>query len=304
MAPPSEPRVPSQLAAAAPLEQWSQVSIVGLGLIGGSLARALRRQLPQLRIVGIERAGALPQLPAGLVDEALSEHDGARIDAAFASSELICVATPVGVIAGWLERALRERAVVTDCGSSKRSIAAAASAWPDRARFVPGHPMAGAGADRSALSAELFQGRTWLLCPEHADPVAVDAVERLVSRVGARPERIAAEAHDRAVAVTSHAPRLVASVLMALAEREQALAAAGPAFERITRGAGGSLEMWRDILGSNADEVARALRVLVQELEACAVELEQGGVEHNLSTLSAAERSREAFDAKRRRPAG
>jgi len=304
MAPPSEPRAPSQLAAAAPLEQWSQVSIVGLGLIGGSLARALRRQLPQLRLVGIDRPIALPQLPAGLVDEALSEQDGAGIEAAFASSELICLAAPVSVIAAWLERALRQRAVVTDCGSSKRSIAAAASGLPERSRFVPGHPMAGAGADRSALSAELFQGRTWLVCPEHADPVAVDAVERLVARVGADPVRIAADAHDRAVALTSHAPRLVASVLMALAEQEQALAAAGPAFERITRGAGGSLEMWRDILGSNADEVARALRSLVKELESCAVELEQGRVDYNLTTLSAAERAREAFDAKRRRPAG
>jgi len=293
-----------QLAAAAPLEQWSQVSIVGLGLMGGSLARALRRQLPQLRLVGIDRPSALPQLPAGLVDEALSEQDGARIEAAFASSELICLATPVSVIAGWLERALRQRAVVTDCGSSKRSIAAAASGLPERSRFVPGHPMAGAGADRSALSAELFQGRTWLVCPEHADPLAVDAVERLVARVGAVPVRIAADAHDRAVALTSHAPRLVASVLMALAEQEQALAAAGPAFERITRGAGGSLEMWRDILGSNADEVARALRSLVKELESCAIELEQGRVERNLTTLAAAERAREAFDAKRRRPAG
>ena len=139
-----------QLAAAAPLEQWSQVSIVGLGLIGGSLARALRRELPQLRLVGVERAGALAQLGTGWVDEALSEQDGARIDAAFASSELICLATPVGVIASWLERALRQRAVVTDCGSSKRSIAAAASDLPGRSRFVPGHPMAGAGADRSA----------------------------------------------------------------------------------------------------------------------------------------------------------
>src|SRR4051812_494665 len=153
MAPPSEPRAPSQLGAAAPLEQWSQVSIVGLGLMGGSLARALRRQLPQLRLVGIDRASTLPQLPAGLVDEALSEQDGARIDAAFASSELICLATPVGVIASWLERALRQGAVVTDCGSSKRSIAAAANTLPERSRFVPGHPMAGAGADRAASSA-------------------------------------------------------------------------------------------------------------------------------------------------------
>jgi prephenate dehydrogenase len=195
---------------------------------------------------------------------------------------------------------LRHPAVVTDCGSSKRAISAAAGALPDRRRFVPGHPMAGAGADRWALTAQLFEGRTWLLCPEHADPVAVDAVERLVAQVGAKPVRIAAAAHDRAVALTSHAPRLVASALIALAEHEGALDAAGPAFERITRGAGGSPEMWRDILGSNADEIARALRLLVRELSSCAEELEANGTARNLSTLAAAERAREAFDSRRR----
>jgi len=164
--------------------------------------------------------------------------------------------------------------------------------------------MAGAGADRAALTPDLFQGRPWVLCPEHAPPAALDAVERLVACVGARPVRMAADAHDRAVAVTSHAPRLVASVLMALADQERALDAAGPAFERITRGAGGALEMWRDVLGSNADEVARALRLLMAELEMCASELEGGRVDQNLSILSAAERARESFDERRRRPPG
>jgi prephenate dehydrogenase len=139
-----------------------------------------------------------------------------------------------------------------------------------------------------------------VLCPEQCEPEALGAVERVVSLVGARPIQMTAAVHDRAVAVTSHAPRLVASVLMALGEQQQALGAAGPAFERITRGAGGSLEMWRDVLDSNADEVARALRLLMGELEQCASELEQGRVERNLATLALAERAREAFDASRR----
>src|SRR5688572_7508977 len=248
------PGSPEALPAAAPLEAWSQVCIVGLGLIGGSLARALRQQLPRLRLVGIEREQSLhnPAL-AGLVDELCGEHERERVEHAFRSSELICVATPVATISAWLERALAQGNVVTDCGSSKRAIAAAALASGNAARFVPGHPMAGAGADRSALTPTLFEGRPWVLCPEQCRPEALGAVERLVSRIGARPVQMTAAVHDRAVAVTSHAPRLVASVLMALAERQQALAAAGPAFERITRGAGGSLEMWRDVLDSNAD---------------------------------------------------
>jgi prephenate dehydrogenase len=294
---------PAAASAAAPLEAWSQVCIVGLGLIGGSLACALRRQLPQLRLIGVERPPLEPSpLLAGVVDATLAADDDASVDAAFAGAQLICIATPVGAIGPWLGRALRHSAVVTDCGSSKRAIAAEAQRALDPSRFVPGHPMAGAGADRTALTAELFQGRPWVLCPERASALALDAVERLVTRIGARPVRMPAVAHDRAVAVTSHAPRLVASVLMALAEREQALDAAGPAFERITRGAGGALEMWRDVLGSNADEVARALRALIRELEGCASELEGGRVDHNLATLGAAERARERFDEKRRRP--
>lgn len=292
------------LGAAAPLESWSQVCIVGLGLIGGCLARALRQRLPGLRLVGIEREQSLrnPVL-ATLVDELCGEHEAERVERAFRGSELICVATPVATISGWLGRALAHGNVVTDCGSSKRAISAAALATGHPARFVPGHPMAGAGADRAALTPALFEGRPWVLCPEQCEPAALAAVERLVTLIGAHPVRMTAAVHDRAVAVTSHAPRLVASVLMALGEQQQALAAAGPAFERITRGAGGSLEMWRDVLDSNADEVARALRLLMAELEQCASELERGGVEQNLATLAAAERAREAFDA-RRRPVG
>lgn len=295
----------SRTAAAASLAGWSQVSIVGLGLIGGSLARALRRHLPRLRLVGIERSAALPSLASlGLVDELLAESDVAAIERAFGASQLICLATPVSVIGGWLRRALQHPGVVTDCGSSKRAIAMQARGLPAAARFVPGHPMAGAGADRSASSAELFEGRPWVLCADAAEPSALHAVEQLVTLVGACPVHMTVDAHDRAVALTSHAPRLVASVLMALAEGHGALAAAGPAFERLTRAAGGSADVWRDILGSNADEVARALRLLTQELEACALELEQGSVERSLATLVAADRAREAFDAGRRRPGG
>ncbi len=291
----------ASLCASAPLEAWSQLCIVGLGLIGGSLACALRARLPGLRLVGIEREQSLHNpLLASLVDEVIAEQDEAAVQRAFHGSELICVATPVATIAGWLERALAQGSVVTDCGSSKRTISAAALASGHAARFVPGHPMAGAGADRSALTAGLFEGRPWVLCPEQCQPEALAAVARLVTLIGARPVRMTAAAHDRAVAVTSHAPRLVASVLMALGEQQQALEAAGPAFERITRGAGGSLEMWRDVLDSNADEVARALRLLIGELEQCASELEQGRVERNLAALAAGERAREAFDAKRR----
>jgi len=293
----------SNSASSSAAAALGRVSIVGLGLIGRSLASALRERSPGLVLTGIDReevvrAGA----PAELLNELLSERDTSAIDAAFAAAQLIVLATPVSVIPLWLARALKHPAIVTDCGSSKREISAAARLLPGAERFVPGHPMAGAGADREATRPDLFEGRPWVLCPDGAAERAYHVVEQLVTSVGARAVPMTVDAHDRAVAWTSHVPRLAASALTILAEREGALLAAGPAFERLSRGAGGSMEMWRDVLASNADEVARALRRLLEQLAECATELEAGSVERSLVLLAAADQARQNFDAGRRPP--
>jgi prephenate dehydrogenase len=274
------------------------VSIVGLGLIGRSLASALRQRSSGVVLTGIEREEVVQAgVQAGLLDELLSEHAASAIDAAFAASQLIVLATPVSVIPLWLAQALKHPAIVTDCGSSKREIASAARRLPGAERFVPGHPMAGAGADRGATRSDLFDGRPWVLCPEGTAAKAYGTVEQLVTSVGARPVQLTVEEHDRAVAWTSHVPRLAASALIVLAEREGALVAAGPAFERLSRGAGGSVEMWGDVLASNADEVARALRCLLEQLAECVSELERGSVERTLALLAEADSARQRFDA-------
>lgn len=279
------------------IESWSQVSIVGLGLIGGSMSRALRRALPSLRLVGVDREAALESARGlGLADHYISELDTAGVGEAFAASDLVFLAAPVSGIRRWLGVALTHGALVTDCGSTKREIALTARASGAAGRFVPGHPMAGAGGAHAVPTADLFEGRPWVVCPEGVEPRALASVEQLLRRIGAEPVRMSAGEHDRAVALTSHAPRVIASALTALVDREGAHEAAGPAFERLTHGAGGSPEMWRDVLGSNADEVARALRLVLRELEACAGELERGGsLERNLETLAAADRARAAF---------
>jgi prephenate dehydrogenase len=152
----------------------------------------------------------------------------------------------------------------------------AASRSPRVSRFVPGHPMAGAPAGGVELArAELFQGRRWLLCPEGRDADAIARVEDLVRSVGAEPLHLGALEHDRAVALTSHVPQLLASAMAVLAGRRDAAIAAGPAFLRLTRGAGGPASMWGDIFSSNADEVAGLLRELCGELERIAAQLEQ-----------------------------
>jgi prephenate dehydrogenase len=291
------------LTATTGPERWARVSIVGLGVIGGSMARALRERLPSLELAGIDRAEVLDSGGRrALVDECIADGDEDAVRRAFARSDLVFLAAPISGIRRWLEPALAHGALVTDCGSTKRELTQAARLLARGAFFVPGHPMAGAGAARAAARADLFEGRPWVLCPEGVEPRALTDIERLVTLVGARPVQMSAAEHDRAVALTSHAPRLVSSALTNLVERAGAFGAAGPAFERLMRGAGGEPEMWRDVLQSNADEVARALRALLAELEACADELERSQLEHSLRTLAAAESARQAHDAERPPP--
>lgn len=275
-----------------PVEQWAQVTVVGLGLIGGSFARALRARWPALRLVGVDRREALAAVPTGLVDQVCGADDRAAVTAAFGGSELVFLAAPVSAIEQWLGDALDRAPLVSDCGSTKRSIVRAAADHASASRFVPGHPMAGSSGGLREASADLFQGRPWVLCPEGVDPAALAGFEALVCALGARPIRLSAVEHDRAVAVTSHAARLAASALLVVADRADAFAAAGPAFDRVRRGAGGEAGVWHDILASNADEVARALRELTALLEAAAAELaDAGSPELALELLAGAERA-------------
>jgi len=249
-----------------------RLAIVGFGLIGGSVALAARARGVASRVVAVDRA-EVAALPAArdAADEIVDFADEPRARRLLAEAELVVVATPVGAIEAVIGEVLDVAEVVTDCGSTKRAILASASRSSRRGRFVPGHPMAGlpqGGIERA--SKDLFEGRPWLLCPEQSDPDAVSRVEALVSGVGARPVRLTAEEHDRAVALTSHLPQLLASALAVLAERQHADIAAGPAFQSATRVAGGGEAMWHDILATNADEVSLALEALGAELDSIA----------------------------------
>jgi prephenate dehydrogenase len=253
------------------------VVVVGLGLIGGSVALALREARPEAEMVGIDLApvlasDAVRRLPISRLDAS----DAASVDAAFARADLVVLAAPVRVIIDQLPRALAAANVVTDCGSTKRSIARRAEPHSRRGRFVPGHPMAGAREGGAELArADLFRDRRWLLCPENSDSDAIAVVETLVQAFGARPERFGIGEHDRAVARTSHATQLVASALFVAAANANAERAAGPAFEGATRSAGGAEGIWSDIFETNADEVAAALSDILRELEAVRLELEK-----------------------------
>lgn len=251
-----------------------RVTIVGFGLIGGSLALALRRG-GKVHVTAIDREPVLLRPEAQTAaDERLALDDSEALKAALERSDVTVLAVPVGTIVRLLPWSLSHARVVTDCGSTKREIAHAAAEHARGAFFVPGHPMAGLpdGGIENARG-DLFEGRSWILSPQHTDPAAFEAVSELLALTGANLVELSPEAHDRAVAVTSHLPQLLASSLFTLLDERTARVAMGPAFERATRAAGGPESMWSDIFETNADEVARAAEALSQELAAIATGL-------------------------------
>ncbi len=252
------------------------VTVVGLGLIGGSIGLALRERDAELRVIAVDREEILAR-PAALraAHELVPTGDTAGLERAL-GADLVVLAAPVSVIQRELPRVLDRAGVALDCGSTKRAICAAVAGHPRRSRFIPGHPMAGlpeGGIDQAR--SDLFEGRRWLICPEESSPEALEVALRLVQLVGSHALTLSASEHDRAVAITSHVPQLLASALLVGARSIGAAAAAGPAFAGATRVAGGPEAMWRDIFATNGDEIASALGELMGVLDAVRRELAQ-----------------------------
>jgi prephenate dehydrogenase len=247
---------------------FARVAIVGVGLIGGSIARALRHRAPTVRIVVVDRPEVVIQArAAGLVDEvAATVPDLVDVD-------LVVLATPIPAIleAITVLGALRSPAVVTDVGSTKRRIGAAAQAAGLQA-FVGGHPMA--GRERGGLgeaAADLFVGRRWFLVDEGSAATPGDRVAAFVRLLGAEPERVDATTHDRTMAYVSHLPQLVSTLLMAdvgEAVGPRGLGWAGRGLEDLTRLAGSPADIWQGIFATNADFVAEAASHLATNLAA------------------------------------
>ncbi|MET0793746.1 MAG: prephenate dehydrogenase/arogenate dehydrogenase family protein [Polyangiaceae bacterium] len=258
-----------------------RLAVFGFGLIGASIAAAVRKAAPSVEIIAIDLPATLARAEVlALSDQQIDSADRVSVQRAAAAADLCVLAAPVSVIERALPMLLETAQAVTDCGSTKRSICAGIADLARVGRFVPGHPMAGGPEGGAGLArAELFQGQTWLVCPENSDSDAVARVEQLIHWVGAKSLHLSLAAHDRAVAYTSHAPQLFASALSVLAQRAGALPAAGPAYRATTRSAGGAETMWHDIFAANADEISRVLRQLAHELNTVAQGLEASPVD-------------------------
>lgn len=255
----------------------AKLVVVGVGLIGGSFALALKGAGAVGEVVGVGRGQSNldAALRLGIVDRALNI-DGPWT-AELHDAALVLVATPVGQMAALftaMASQLGPRTIVTDAGSTKQDVVAAASAafGSSLSRFVPGHPIAGAEQTGAAAAlAGLFQGRAVVLTPTAAtDRAAVDLVATSWKRCGALVRTLDAARHDEIFAAVSHLPHALAFALVAqLAERPDApdyFEHAASGFRDFTRLASSSPEMWRDIVLANAramrHEIAAYRRVL------------------------------------------
>jgi prephenate dehydrogenase len=242
------------------------LAVVGVGLIGGSFAAALRRAGQVGRVLGVGRsASSLARaVELCLIDEAVSAEDAA------ARADLVLLSTPVGGLKNVLSRMLPHlgsATVVTDAGSTKAEVVdAAREALGERVGcFVPGHPIA--GAERTgpeAADAKLYAGRTVILTPLAENSAAsISLVRRAWQACGSSVIDMDAGAHDRVLASVSHLPHLLSSVYMeqvaTAADARTRLDLAGSGFRDFTRIAAGSPEMWRDIFLSNRDAMLAEL---------------------------------------------
>ena len=193
-------------------------------------------------------------------------------------ADIVCVAVPVAqapVVVSSVLSAANERCTVTDVGSTKASVCAAAARSP---RFVGGHPVCGSEASGAAhATAELFDGATWFLTPlAETDPGSYRHVHAFVLELGATPVAIDSGAHDRLVALTSHLPHALANLVVnqagaASIEGHDPLAAAGGSLRDVSRVAGANPQIWVDIFLDNRDELLTALvdhRRAVERVEA------------------------------------
>jgi prephenate dehydrogenase len=273
------------------------LTVVGVGLIGGSIGLAVRERGLARRVVGVGRSrdSVDRAVASGAIDEGF-------VDAvpAVRSADLVVICTPVDLIALQvldLAPHCRPDTLFTDAGSTKSAIVRAVeSNMLNAVRFVGSHPLAGSekrGAENG--DGRLFQGRVAVVTrTEHTDPAALQSVCAFWQALGSRVRVMNPEEHDRALALTSHLPHVMAAALAgALPEELFELAATG--FRDTTRVAGGDPSIWTPILAQNRAAVLDSLATLRERLELFRQALETGNAGQIDGLLSQAKRRRDAL---------
>ena len=254
---------------------FESIAIVGLGLIGGSIALGVRDRWPESRVFGVDSESVIAHaLGAGAIER------GVGSVAALPETSLIVLAAPVRQNIELL-RQITRAAIATDVGGTKRDIVRAARALSPDTTFVGGHPLGGGERGGFAFARpDLFAGRPWIFTPDGDDSgEAVERLSRFVAGLGAKPHILSAEDHDRVMAYVSHLPQLAASALMeavGAAAGSDGLRLAGRGLVDTTRLASSPADVWRDICLTNADALGDALDCLIARLTQLRGDLRRG----------------------------
>lgn len=284
----------------------SRIAIVGVGLIGGSLARALKRAGECVAGYDTDPMALRRACELGVIDEPCAD-----LSRAVEGAEIVVIAVPLGAVAEifqGLAGHLDEHAVITDVGSVKGSVVHAAHRYLEQhlSRFVPGHPIAGtehSGVESSC--AGLFHGQRVILTPlAETDPRALERVRLLWRQTGAVVEDMGIDRHDQVFAATSHLPHVLAYALVRAAERVSGRSAlvryAGGGFADITRIASSNPGIWRDIFFANRARLIEMIERFREDLALLrdAIETEDGPAV--VAFLDAAKNTRDALAAEQR----
>lgn len=280
-----------------------RLCIIGVGLIGGSLARALKVAGAVGEVIGYGRDAAQLQLAVelGVIDRAETD-----LAAALKGADVVVLATPVGAMEGMLcamAPHIDSDTIVTDVGSTKGSVvAAAARAFGSvPVRFVPGHPIA--GTERSGVAAsfaELYHKRRVILTPlAHTDPAAVAVVRSLWQAAGAEVVEMEVQHHDEVLAATSHLPHVLAYTLVdtlaRMDEHTEIFRFAAGGFRDFTRIASSDPRMWHDICLANREAILKVLDRYAADLAAVRGAIERGDGAALLHTFGRAKKARDEF---------
>ncbi len=286
--------------------EFDTVTLIGIGLLGGSLGMALRERRMAGQVVAVARR---PETVRSALELGAADRGCTEPEEGVAEADLVVLCTPVLAMPALVERIaahLKQGAVLTDVGSTKSYLARELPRrLPPENLYVGGHPIAGSekfGVE--AARADLFVDASYLLTPTpEVPPAVVDRLERWVTGLGARVVRLEPEAHDRAVAGVSHLPHVVAAALAASVaapdsapggigrEIQRQLIAGG--FRSTTRIAASSPEMWRDICLTNRKELLETLRQYETELALFARALEERDAAGLLQAFERARAARE-----------
>lgn len=255
---------------------FSSIAIVGLGLIGGSIALAVRERWPASRVIAVDSPPVLAHaLSTGAIERAVDSVT------AVGAADLIVLAAPVRQNIDLLQQIAsshKDTVVITDVGGTKRTIVEAARTLPAVITFVGGHPLGGSERGGFAFARpDLFAGRPWIFTPDGRG--ANDAVARLsqfVIGLGATPATMDAVEHDRLMAFVSHLPQLTATALMEVVGRAagvEGVRMGGRGLTDTTRLASSPANVWRDICATNAEPIEQALDLLIARLTALRADL-------------------------------